>query len=145
MKRMLFLFLACATAGFITTSCSKDDDNNPTAGDLVGKWEFSQEGDLVNGNESLSLYEHQAGCSKDFIQFFANGTAAFTFFYSDDIVNCEEDIEPLIWTKNGNIITATGFDGTQSLEIMILNESTLKVKFTEEGETYITVFTKVTN
>ena len=46
--------------------------------------------------------------------------------YHSDFTNCEADEDLISWTRNGNTITVDGETG----EIVLLNNTTLQVKFT---------------
>jgi hypothetical protein len=111
-------------------SCSKDDDGPSTSGNIVGKWEFFKEGEIINGNEILTNYEHQAGCTKDNVEFKTDGSFVDSYYYEE----CELETSIGTYTKSGNTLTTDdGFDVT----IVELNSTTLKVKATydDEGET----------
>ena len=72
MKNRIILFVSVLILGVNLTSCGGDDGPS-TSADIVGKWELYKIGDKDDGTEYLELYEHQAGCSKDNIEFFENG------------------------------------------------------------------------
>lgn len=118
-KAVLFLFVASLSL----SSCNKDDDNNAvsTSGNIVGKWEYSKEGTIVAGKEYLTDYEHEAGCSKDYVEFKADGTS-IDGEYDED---CTLDTYSSTYVKSGNTITVE--DG-QSVQILQLDASTLKTK-----------------
>jgi hypothetical protein len=122
-------------------SCSKDDDGVSTSGELLGKWEYSKTGIAVNGQEQLENYEHQAGCSKDFVEFTATDLIDTDYFGS----NCTEFTDSNPYTRSGNTISSGG----ESATIVQLDNATLKVKgtYTDNGITYnfITVYTRKTN
>jgi hypothetical protein len=124
-------------------SCSKDDDGPSTSGNIVGKWEFFKEGEIINGNEILTNYEHQAGCTKDNTEFNTDGSFVDSYYYEE----CESEISMGTYTKSGNTLTRNdGFDDF-SYTIVELNSTTLKVKetYNDEGETItsVTVFKRV--
>jgi hypothetical protein len=124
----------------VATSCSSDDDSSSSSSELVGKWEYSQEGEIVNGVETLMPYEHAEGCSKDFFQFLANGTGNDTSYFGED---CQEFSFPLTWARSGNIVTLNILGISVPAEILTLNATTLKVKYTDEDGTFVDVYTKV--
>lgn len=139
MKKLALLFVAVLAAG--VTSCSKDDDSSSAS--LEGKWEYSKEGGIIQGQEVLSNYAHAAGCDKDFTQISAT-TIVNHEFSGDD---CLESTYSETYTRNGNTLTFT--DGTDvfTVTILQLDNTTLKIKgeeFTEGGITYsdVTVFTR---
>jgi len=141
MKKLILLFVASISLTSIT-SCSKDDDNSSAS--LEGKWEYSKEGFATNGQEVLTDYDHTVGCSKDFIRITATTVADHSFFNDGD--GCEEEIFTVSYTRNGNTITAgTGADAGVG-QILILDGSTLKIKYSDEdfpGVDYITVYKRV--
>lgn len=123
MKRIILLFVACVSLSMIT-SCSKDD----TSGSLEGKWEYSKYGFGQNGQEFLFDYEHESGCTKDYIVLTNNTTTEHSFFNPG--TGCEEEIYTSTFTRNGNFIT-TNEDG-EVLEILNLTGSDLKLKYIPE-------------
>lgn len=136
MKKIILL--AAAIISFATvTSCDNDDDAS-----LTGKWEFSKEGYAENGQEFLEDYEHQAGCSKDYLLITATTIADHSFFET----TCEEDIITNTYTRNGNTITISEEGEIFQVQINTLNGTTLKVSFTDPdfpGESMVTVFKRV--
>lgn len=137
MKKRIILFLSVLLIGLSLSSCGGDDAPS-TSGDIVGKWEFSKEGEIINGNEMLYNYEHQLGCAKDNIEFKADGTYADFYFYE----GCELEISFGEYTKSGTtLFTDNGFE-TFETTILKLDSTTLKVKTTynDEGEIYSEVY-----
>ncbi|MFT7352336.1 MAG: hypothetical protein ACI9XR_002114 [Flavobacterium sp.] len=111
-------------------SCSKSDDGPSTSGELVGKWEFFQEGASINGQESLAPYEHATGCSKDFLQFTATNVTDTSY----DGAQCTAFTDTTPYTRAGNTITLDG----QAVTIIQLDGTTLKVRATySEGGTTV--------
>ncbi len=137
--KKLILFAAVLTLGIV--SCSKDDDNTP-ASELIGKWEFAQEGSIYMSQEILEPYDHEDGCTKDFLMFTAS-TVADHYFYGDD---CMEEIEVDSYIRNGNLIHIMMNGEVESVEIITLDNSTLKLKVTEnfDGQThyYVSILTR---
>jgi hypothetical protein len=144
MKKIIFLFVAVVSASFMTTLCSSDDDGGTNNSDLIGKWEYFQEGEIINGVETLELYMHEEGCSKDYTEFLSNGTAR-DYSCFNDAGECQKTVFPLNWTRNGNNITLSLGGISSTAEIVTLNATTLKVKYTDEDGTFVDVFTKRTN
>ena len=131
MKKIV-LFAALLAVGF--TSCSKDDDNAKAVSELIGKWEFSQEGTIFMGNELLEPYEHMEGCAKDYLEFSATTVADHSFYGA----TCSEEIAIEAYTRVGNTITILDDGETHTVEILQLNNTTLKLKVTDtfDGTTY---------
>lgn len=139
-KAALFLFVATLSL----TSCSKSDsDGASTSGNIVAKWEYSKQGAILNGQEALTDYPNQAGCSKDFIEFKADLTAVDGSYDAD----CILDTYNYTYTKSGN--TLTNGDG-EVATILQLDSSVLKIKTTyDDGNgtsvTGVVVFKKASN
>jgi Lipocalin-like domain len=137
MKNRIILFVSLLVLGL--TSCGGDDGPS-TSANIVGKWELFKTGDKDGGDEYLELYEHQAGCSKDNIEFFENGD----FVTSSYFEGCELESFSGTYSKSGNSLAVDdGFD-VIPLKIKELSSSTLKVyeTYSEGGETFtdITIF-----
>ena len=136
MKKILFLFVSTLVLGL--TSCSKDDDSSSSSTGLEGRWEYSQEGAIVGGQEVLAPYEHECSSQKDYTEFLAGGVMKDYYFDT----NCTQDLSQGTWTKSGNSL-AVNFGGEiATAEIVTLNATTLKVKIVFSGETFIQVFTR---
>ena len=139
MKKLALLFVAVLAVG--VTSCSKDDDAAQAS--LVGTWEYSKDGAIIQGQEVLTPYQHAAGCSKDFTVITAT-TIVDTDFYGSD---CFETTSTVAYTRNGNTLTITDGGEVFTGTILQLDNTTLKIKgpeYTEGSITYsdVTVFTR---
>jgi hypothetical protein len=122
MKNVLKSLVLTMLVSVSIVSCSKSDDGPSTSGNIVGKWEFFQEGASNNGQESLQPYEHTTGCSKDFLQFTATNVIDTSYEGSA----CTEFSDTGAYTKVGNTVTVDG----ESVTILQLDGSTLKVRAT---------------
>ena len=142
-KGVNFVFvLLLVSLSFV--SCNKDDDNDlQTSGSIVGKWEFLKEGAIVSGQEILTAYNHTSGCSKDFLDFKSNGIAD-DYSYEKPSGSCVEFVDAATWVKVGNTLSVNYGDGDFfDGEIMILNNTTLKIKFTDDdGVINVTEFVR---
>jgi hypothetical protein len=144
MKKVTKAFLVVFVSSLFLASCSKDDDNNSvsTSGNIVGKWEHTKDGVIVNNQEILEDYVHEAGCAKDNVEFKANNIVISTEYSS----SCVANVYSQSYAKNGNTLTVT--DGTDStvLTVLQLDANTLKVKYIDDSEgssvTYVEVYTK---
>lgn len=147
MKKILTLLTVLTFAVF--TSCSSDDDNGENQAIIVGSWEYSQEGTVIDGEEVLEPYDHGAPeCGNDFVEFQANGTAVETSFFANMVSECETETFTFSYVVNGQQITLDGIDDEAvNAEILTLNSTTLKIRTSEEigGETfvYIIVLTRI--
>ena len=136
MKKRVLLFVSIVSLSLTFNSCSKDDDSSSsTSGTIVGEWEFLKEGTIVSGTEFLSPFEHTSGCTKNYIEFKSNGIAE-DYYYEKPSGSCIEYVDEATWTKEGNALSVNygGGDFFDS-EIMILNSTTLKIKFADDGGT----------
>ncbi|WP_396161330.1 lipocalin family protein [Flavobacterium sp.] len=142
MKKTILLFVSILFLGLSLNSCDSDDSGSSTSGNIVGKWEFSKQGTIVSGSEVLTNYEH-ASCGKDSFRFLADNSM-IDYYYEDNPTNgfCYDYTDEATWTKDGNTITINyGAGDVTVAEILILNETTLKVKSTDEfGEISIAEF-----
>lgn len=146
MKKIITILTIVTLVVF--TSCSSDDDNGGNQASIVGAWEYSQEGTIIGGQEVLEPYDHGAPeCGNDFIEFNANGTAIETYFFSNMDSICETETFTFSYEVNGQQITIDIDDEIINAEILTLNNTTLKIRTTEEfgGETfvYIVVLTRI--
>jgi hypothetical protein len=145
MKKIIFLFVAVVATSFTFVSCSSDDDGGTNNSDLLGKWEYFQEGEVINGVEVLENYAHTVGCSKDYTEFLANGTAKDYSYFNNSPGACEETVFTSNWTRSGNNIALSIGGISSTAEIITLNATTLKVRYTDEDGTFVDVFTKAAN
>ncbi|AWI26724.1 lipocalin-like domain-containing protein [Flavobacterium pallidum] len=136
MKNVLKIAVLVLSMAFV--GCSSDDDE----ASIVGKWNFSKEGLAAQGQEVLSDYTHATGCTKDNVEFKADGTITDTFY--DDA--CAATVTNGTYTKSGNTVVVTMDGEATTYEVKQLSGSSLKVYNTEtfEGQTFtnVTVFTK---
>ena len=133
-KALVLPFMAIALG-----ACSSDDDGG-TSASLEGKWEFSKDGVVLNGQEVFMDYEHTPGCLKDFTVFHANNQIKDYYYQYED---CEEVIDTGVWARSGDALTLTYPDDTVNATITELNATTLKLRFVDEGVTYIAVLNRV--
>ncbi|WP_445716775.1 lipocalin family protein [Flavobacterium sp.] len=136
MKRKLLLLVSILSFSLTFNSCSNDDDNSSdTNGTIVGEWEFLKEGTIVSGTETLSAYIHTAGCTKDYLEFKSNGIAE-DYSYEKPAGSCIEYVDSATWTKDGNALSINyGGGDFFNGDILILNNTTLKIRFTDDGGT----------
>jgi hypothetical protein len=124
MKKLTILLLFIFS--IFTLSCSRDNEEVVTPPSIVGKWEFSREGQNVNGSETINAYQHECINNKDFVIFNENGTLSSNIHEQSN--NCLPDVNSGTWSKSGNNLT-TSFQGTtETVQIFLLDASNLKVK-----------------
>jgi|688.fasta_scaffold1068305_1 hypothetical protein len=145
MKKKLFMLLLFVGASIAFTACSSENSSNGDSSvNLIGKWENFQEGGIVNGQEVLFPYEHALGCSKDNLQFLAGGIFK-EYSYDNFNTPCELNLATGTWTRGGDVITISASGFTNNAEILILDATTLKVKYELFGEIMIDVYKKAAN
>ncbi len=83
MKKMILLAVAFISFAALT-SCSNEDESVS----LLGKWEYLKHGTVTNGQEVLTDYIPQTGCSKNYSMITSTTIMDHTFNGSD----CFEDI-----------------------------------------------------
>ena len=139
MKNIKILLVTAIIAAFSLTSCNKDDNNSTPSTSLVGKWNYSKEGTVVNGQEVLIDYtDNETGCSKDYVQFTATNTFS-DIDYDSSEAPCEMFTTTGTYSKSGSTVTLTSGGFTVSGTILNLTATELKVKDTQGN---ITVYTK---
>lgn len=143
------LFLLVATILSISfTGCSKDDDNSSSASQhelILGSWRFSQEGSIINGQEVLDSYDNAAPqCGFDYLEF-RSSSEIREFIYDTDInSNCMNFLNSGNWSLSGTNQLSITFDSSTTIsEILVLNQTTLKVKYVSGGVARIIVFNKI--
>ena len=147
--KMKKLFLLVATILSISfTGCSKDDDNSSSASQhelILGNWRFSQEGSIINGQEVLDSYDNAAPqCGFDYLEF-RSSSEIREFIYDTDInSNCMNFLNSGNWSLSGTNQLSITFDSSTTIsEILVLNQTTLKVKYVSGGVARIIVFNKI--
>lgn len=138
MKKIILLAVAIVSFAAVT-SCSKDEETAT----IQGKWEFSKNGEMNDGQEVLENHVHTVGCGKDYLMITATNIM-FHVFYNDG--GCQENEGSSSYTRSGNMITTTSTDGySDTAEIKTLNGSTLKIYTTESstGTIYVSVFKRI--
>lgn len=146
MKKLLFFVVAIVSISF--TGCSKDDDNSSSASQnelILGSWRYSQEGTLVNGQEILNSYDNAATqCGFDYVEFRSSSEIKEYIYDTDVSSNCMNFLNSGNWSISGNNQLSISFDSNTIInEILVLNQTTLKVKYASGGVARIIVFTKI--
>lgn len=136
---MKIFYLLLLSSILIMSSCNSNDDNNSTdSSSIVGKWNIYGISWLdANGNIiDEAIWIHDCSSKKDFYQFNSDGTCERAEHNND----CGLDNHSYVvsWEQNGNLITMTNTNfpyESYISEIVLLNDNTLKLKFTDaEGQ-----------
>ncbi|HEU4496401.1 MAG TPA: hypothetical protein VFR70_05060 [Flavobacterium sp.] len=125
-KRGIVLVLALIF-GLSFTSCNNDDDDSDSIGSVVGKWNQLSRKFSANGATVFDQpYDgHQAGCAKDYIEFFENGTISS----GDYKASCVLETSSSSYTRSGNTLVID--NGEETYEIITANSSTMILRGTE--------------
>ncbi|KQO34697.1 hypothetical protein ASF10_03015 [Flavobacterium sp. Leaf82] len=130
MKKLSILFLSVLALGLASVSCSSDDDNS---GSIEGKWTPVKMGSVVNGQEVLVNIPNDGKCDNNTIEYISGGK--FTDIeYEFENNKCTPLTDKGTWTLKDNILS-TIYDGeteVNTVEVLELTKSTLKVKYTEK-------------
>lgn len=128
MKKLSILFLSVLTLSLTLTSCSSDDNE----ASIVGKWEAYQEGTIVDGVEHLAPINNEGACDKEIVEYQQNGK--YIDYYSEyNDSKCHNYTETGTWSKDDNKLTikyTENADDDEIGEVLILDENTLKLKYT---------------
>lgn len=146
MKKLFLLVATILSISF--TGCSKDDDNSSSASQhelILGSWRFSQEGSIINGQEVLDNYDNAAPqCGFDYVEFRSSSEIKEYIYDTDINSNCMNFLNSGNWSISGNNQLSISFDSNTIInEILVLNQTTLKVKYASGGVARIIVFNKI--
>lgn len=148
MKKVILMLVAFVSMGMLTSSCGGSDDSSggATSGNLVGKWEYFQTGYTASGQDVLEDYAHNPDCSKDYIQFFANGAINEMTYENIFGETCYESFSEGTYTKSGNNLSVTLYDETGSVTIKTLSATTLRIEsIVENGYSEVSVYKRANN
>ena len=137
-KKSILVFCAFIFA----VSCSSDSDGNSTNGSIIGKWSPYEYYERYYDEEDTGFFEH-CPTRKDYIEHKSNGELIIKGHAHDDL--CEDFISEGSWTKSGNSLvhTINGIHGVEvdEYEILVLNNSTLKVSEIDTDDDYEFIIT----
>ncbi len=127
MKNRSVLLALVLSIGLFATSCS-DDNEGETLAPLPAKWNLTQVGSVVGGNEVLvDAPQNETGCNKDYLDLNIDNTAS-KGDYDSTISPCALDVNTGIYSRSHNNLT-TVIDGvTKVQDIVNLTLSELKLK-----------------
>lgn len=143
MKKFTTVFFVALLTAMTMVSCDKeDDDDGDDSGSgsvgnntlLIRKWYFLS----IDYGGVTDTYEHLCPTKKDFVEFKANNTVTF-LDYDEDCTVMSTDTGS--WTRSGNNITANLGGNSQTLTIIELTNTRLRLRYTEGGITYTETYT----
>lgn len=148
MKKTILMLVAFVSMGMLTSSCGGSDDSSggSTSGNLVGKWEYFQTGYTASGQDVLEDYIHNADCSKDYVEFFANGAINEMTYENIFGETCYESFGEGTYTKSGNNLSVTLYEETGAATIKVLSATTLRLEGPAEGGySEVSIFKRANN
>lgn len=138
MKSKSILFVLALSLGMFATSCSNDDNEGETIVPIQGKYNLSQTGTIVNGNEVLvDAPQNQSGCSRDYLELKLSNSAVIGDYNGE---NCALVETTGTYVRSHNDLTITIGNTSSTSDIMNLTNKELKIKDKATG--IITVYTR---
>jgi len=132
------LFVVALSFGMFATSCSSDDNEGETIVPIQGKFNLSQTGTIVNGQEVLvDAPQNASGCSRDYLELRLSNTAVIGDY---DGANCALTETTGTYVRSHNDLTITVGNVSSTSDIMNLTNKELKIKDKATG--IITVYTR---
>ena len=139
MKNGIKLFALLLSLGLVATSCSDDDNEGETLAPLSAKWNITQVGSTVNGQEVLvDALQNESGCNKDYLDLNTDNTLE-EGDYDSTLAPCAIYTKEGIYSRSHNNLTTTIDGVTKTQDIMNLTLSELKVR---DAAGFITVYEK---
>ena len=142
MKNNLFVLVFLS---LIISSCSSSDGDNSNDSRLIGKWDYYQETNIINGDEYIEVWPHACSNTKDNIEFINNGNYIESAYLNNCQLNSNNSGNGS-WTLNGNNLTINIWGDIYTYQVVTLNNDILKLKITydiQPGDPeHFLVFTK---
>jgi len=128
MKNRIKLLALLLSLGLVSTSCNNDDNEGETLAPLAGKWNVSQVGTTVNGQEVLvDAPQNESGCDRDYLDLNSDNTLE-EGDYDSTLAPCAIYTKEGIYSRSHNNLT-TVVDGVSTTkDIMNLSLTELKLK-----------------
>lgn len=138
MKTRKILLGALLSIGVFATSCSNDDNDGETIVPIQGKYNLSQTGTIVNGQEVLiDALENTPGCNRDYLDLRLSNAAVMGDYSG---TNCSLTETTGTYVRSHNDLTLTVGNVSSTSDIMNLTNKELKLKNKTTG--VITVYTR---
>lgn len=132
------LFVVALSFGMFATSCSSDDNEGETIVPIQGKYNLSQTGTIVNGQEVLvDAPQNASGCNRDYLELKLSNAAVIGDY---DGSNCALVETTGTYVRSHNDLTLTIGNVSSTSDIMNLTNKELKLKDKTTG--VITVYTR---
>lgn len=128
MKNRSLLFAFALSFGLFATSCSDDDNDGETLAPLAGKWNITQVGTTLAGQEYLiDAPQNQSGCSKDYLDLKIDNDVNQGNYDSTDSP-CELITRTGTYSRSHNDLTTILEGQTKIQDIVNLTLTELKLK-----------------
>jgi len=132
------LFVVALSFGMFATSCSSDDNEGETIVPIQGKFNLSQTGTIVNGQEVLvDAPQNASGCNRDYLELRLSNTAVIGDY---DGANCALTETTGTYVRSHNDLTITVGNVSSTSDIMNLTNKELKI--IDKATGIITVYTR---
>ena len=133
MKNGIKLFALLLSLGLVATSCSDDDNEGETLAPLAAKWNITQVGSTVNGQEVLvDAPQNESGCNKDYLDLNTDNTLE-EGDYDSTLAPCAIYTKEGIYSRSHNNLT-TIVDGVSTTrDIVNLTLTELKLRDANGG------------
>ncbi|WP_264549888.1 lipocalin family protein [Flavobacterium sp. N2820] len=133
MKNGIKLFALLLSLGLVATSCSDDDNEGETLAPLAAKWNITQVGSTVNGQEVLvDAPQNESGCNKDYLDLNTDNTLE-EGDYDSTLAPCAIYTKEGIYSRSHNNLT-TVVDGVSTTrDIVNLTLTELKLRDANGG------------
>lgn len=138
MKTKRILFGLLLSIGLFAGACSSDDNDGETIIPIQGKYNLSQTGTIVNGQEVLiDAPQNQSGCSRDYLDLRLSNAAVIGDYNGSD---CALTETTGTYARSHNDLTISVGNVSSTSDIMNLTNKELKIKDKTTG--IITVYTR---
>ncbi|GGD28894.1 lipocalin family protein [Flavobacterium orientale] len=128
MKNRSLLFALALSIGLFTASCSDDDNDGETLLPVIGKWNITKVGSVINGQEVLfDAPQNEPGCDKDYIDLKIDNDVN-QGEYDSTTTACQLITKTGSYSRSHNNLTTTIDGVTKVQDIMNLTLSELKLK-----------------
>jgi hypothetical protein len=128
MKNQIKLFALILSLGLFSISCSSDDNDGETLAPLSGKWNVSQVGTIVDGQEILvDAPQNESGCNKDYLDLNSDNTLE-EGDYDSTLAPCAIYTKEGIYSRSHNNLTTVVEGVSTTKDIMNLTLTELKLK-----------------
>jgi hypothetical protein len=133
MKNRIKLFALLLSLGLFSISCNSDDNEGETLAPLSGKWNVSQVGTLVDGQEILiDAPQNESGCDKDYLDLKSDNTLE-EGDYDSTLAPCAIYTKQGIYSRSHNNLTTVVEGVSTTKDIMNLTLTELKLKDADDA------------